>query len=223
MHAIILAAGRGERLRPLTDHTPKPLTVVQGKPLLAWHLQHLQQAGLKNIVINVCWLKEMIIEFVQQQTFASLNIQISDEGNKALETGGGIRNALPLLNNKPFLAVSADIFTDFNFTKLPELPEGSLVHLILVDNPKHHPKGDFGLNGNQLTLKKPDQASYTYSGIGIFHPDLFTNIEPGTSFKIAPLIRQAINNNRASAQIHHGQWNDVGTPERLDELNNQQC
>lgn len=222
MKAIILAAGRGERLRPLTDHTPKPLTTVQGKPLLGRHLEQLQNAGFKDVVINVCWLKEKIKDFVNHQAPHELNIQISDEGNQALETGGGIRKALPLLGKSPFLAISADVFTDFNFNELPVMSDQQLVHLVLVENPKHHPDGDFALSGERMLLKQSDQPSYTYSGIGLFHPELFTGFEAGTVFKLAPLIKEAIKQRRATAQVHAGQWSDVGTLERLDELNRQQ-
>lgn len=222
MNTIILAAGRGERLRPYTDHTPKPLAIVQGKTLLARHFEHLRHAGFRDVVINVCWLKEQIINFVKQQP-NDLNIQISNEGDQALETAGGIRKALPLLGNRPFLAISADIFTDFDYSTLPALPADSWVHLVLVNNPKHHPEGDFGLSGHKLTLKQEQQPSYTYSGIGIFHPELFSDIDTNTACKIAPLIRQAIKMNKATAQLHPGQWSDVGTLERLDELNSQGC
>ncbi len=222
MKAIILAAGRGERLRPLTDHTPKPLTTVQGKPLLGRHLEQLLNAGFKDVVINVCWLKEKIKDFVNHQAPHELNIQISDEGNQALETGGGIRKALPLLGKSPFLAISADVFTDFNFNELPVMSDQQLVHLVLVENPKHHPDGDFALSGERMLLKQSDQPSYTYSGIGLFHPELFTGFEAGNVFKLAPLIKEAIKQRRATAQVHTGQWSDVGTLERLDELNRQQ-
>ncbi|MEZ5472231.1 MAG: nucleotidyltransferase family protein [Marinicella sp.] len=222
MKAIILAAGRGERLRPLTEHIPKPLAEVQGRPLLGWHLKHLLQAGFKDVVINVCWLKESIKNFVNQHAPATLNIKISDEGNQALETGGGIKKALPLLGEKPFLAISADVFTDFNFNQFSPLSKNIWVHLVLVENPSHNPSGDFAIEKNKLTLKQAGKKSYTYSGIGIFHPDLFTDQNLGTTFKIAPLIKQAIISGQATAQIHHGMWSDVGTLERLDELNRQQ-
>jgi MurNAc alpha-1-phosphate uridylyltransferase len=222
MKAIILAAGRGERLRPLTDHTPKPLAEVQGKPLIAWHFDRLYDAGINDVVINISWLKNKITDFVNQQVSSKFNILFSDEGDQALETGGGIKKALPLLGKEAFVTISADVFTDFSLRNISKLSNHHWAHLVLVKNPAHHPQGDFTIQGNQLMLKKAGMPSYTYSGIGVFHPDLFAEHETGSVFRIAPLIRKAIKLGRATAQIHSGHWSDVGTLERLDELNQQQ-
>jgi len=223
MKVFILAAGRGERLKPLTDHTPKPLAVVQGKPLLAHHFTRLAEAGFKQLVINVCWLKQQIISYANKHAPESVAISISDEGDRALETGGGMLKALPLLDNSPFLAVNADVLTDFDFNALAELKPGIWAHLVLVQNPAHNPDGDFALTHDQLKPKQANQASYTYSGIGIFHPDLFKGQVIGTAFSVTPLIKKAIAKKRVTGQIHTGTWSDVGTINRLNELNVKGC
>lgn len=223
MKVIILAAGRGERLKPLTDHTPKPLTLVQGKPLLAHHFTQLEKAQFKEIVINVSWLKQQIINYANKQVPNAVSVVISDEGNQALETGGGMLKALPLLEHSPFLAVNADVYTDFDFCSLPKLDPGIWVHLVLVKNPEHNPNGDFSLSHNKLQLKQNNETSYTYSGIGIFHPDLFQGQVLGSAFSVTPLIKQAIAENRATGQVHAGTWSDVGSIERLNELNAKEC
>ncbi len=217
MKALILAAGKGERLRPLTLTTPKPLVKVKGKPLLQWHIDALRNAGFKDIVINVSWLREQIIEFTVQEQFADLNISISDEGDEPLETGGGMNKALPLLGDEPFLVVNADVYTDIDFKKIPPLNKNDLVHLVLVNNPEHNPNGDFSIEAGRLSEK--EDAHYTYSGIGIFSPKLFGSDEHTGIFSVVPLIKQAIQSKQASAQHHKGSWNDVGSPERLAKLN----
>ena len=223
MKVMILAAGRGARLMPLTNHTPKPLVKVKGKPLLLHHINQLTNAGYHDFVINVCWLKQQIIDYANKLTTRGIKIQISDEGDTALETGGGMLKALPLLSNQPFLAVNADIYTDFDFKTIQPLNPESWVHLLLVKNPPHNLSGDFGLNHDRLTLKQDAQPSYTYSGIGLFHPKLFNNIITTEPFSVVPLIKNAIANNKATAQLHHGNWSDVGSKERLDELNAEGC
>lgn len=215
MKALILAAGKGERLRPLTLKMPKPLVKVQSKPLIQWHIEALKKAGIQDIVINVSWLRQQIIDFVAQQQFKDLSIQISDEGDAPLETGGGILKALTLLGTDPFLVVNADVFTDMDYTQIKPLEDDNLIHLVLVNNPSHNPSGDFGLQQGRLINNK----QLTYSGIGIYHPQLFTDPTLRGKFSVVPLIKQAIKAGKATAQHHSSQWNDVGSPERLADLN----
>ena len=214
MKAMILAAGRGERMRPLTDQTPKPLLSVGGKPLIVWHLERLAKAGFKEVVINHAHLGAQIEQALGDGKFWGLKIQYSPEKN-ALETAGGIANALPLLGSVPFLVVNGDTFTDIDFASL-KLPLNHLVHLVLVDNPAQHPQGDFAIENG--LLKNDGVAKLTFSGVGIYHPDLFASLVPGEPAKLAPLLRQAIANNLASAQHYQGVWHDIGTPERLSSL-----
>lgn len=223
MKVMILAAGRGARLKPLTNHTPKPLVMVKGKPLLGHLITNLSSAEFKDFVINVSWLKQQIIDYATAKAVNGIHIQISDEGETALETGGGMLKALPLLSYQPFLAVNADIYTDFDFNSLQALNPESWVHLVLVQNPQHNIAGDFAYDQGRLTLKQVDQPSYTYSGIGLFHPRLFNNIITNEPFSVVPLIKMAIANNKATAQLHLGKWSDVGSKERLDELNAEGC
>jgi MurNAc alpha-1-phosphate uridylyltransferase len=214
MKAMILAAGRGERMRPLTDQTPKPLLSVGGKPLIVWHLERLAKAGFKEVVINHAHLGAQIEQALGDGKSWDLKIQYSPEKN-ALETAGGIANALPLLGSVPFLVVNGDTFTDIDFASL-KLPLNHLVHLVLVDNPAQHPQGDFAIENG--LLKNDGVAKLTFSGVGIYHPDLFASLVPGEPAKLAPLLRQAIANNLASAQHYQGVWHDIGTPERLSSL-----
>lgn len=211
---MILAAGRGERMRPLTDQTPKPLLSVGGKPLIVWHLERLAKAGFKEVVINHAHLGAQIEQALGDGKSWDLKIQYSPEKN-ALETAGGIANALPLLGSVPFLVVNGDTFTDIDFASL-KLPLNHLVHLVLVDNPAQHPQGDFAIENG--LLKNDGVAKLTFSGVGIYHPDLFASLVPGEPAKLAPLLRQAIANNLASAQHYQGVWHDIGTPERLSSL-----
>lgn len=221
MKALILAAGKGERLRPLTLKTPKALVEINGRTLLDRHICKLIDAGFKDIVINISWLREKIKAFIQQKNYQGINIQFSDEGDRPLETGGGMLRALPLLGKEPFLVINADIYTTFNFSQITRLDDKNLIQLILVNNPKHNPKGDFCLNSSKLTLKSESVPNYTYSGIGIYHPELFKNNTKHTAFSVVPLINQAIKDKQASAQLYQGSWSDVGTQKRLDELNQQ--
>lgn len=222
MKAMILAAGRGERMRPLTDHTPKPLLKVAGKPLIVWHLERLAQAGFKEIVINHAHLGEQIEQALGDGSQWALHIQYSPE-KIALETAGGIANALPLLGDKPFLVVNGDVFTDIDFAHLAPRPQageglgrGQLAHLVLINNPPQHPKGDFAIQDG--LLKNEGAQMLTFSGIGVYHPDLFASIKRGEPAKLAPLLRQAIAVNQATAEHHQGIWHDIGTPERLQSL-----
>ncbi len=228
MKAMILAAGRGERMRPLTDHTPKPLLKVGGKSLIVWHLERLAKAGFKDIVINHAHLGEQIESYLGNGAQWDVSIQYSAE-KIALETAGGIANALDLLteNNtkvEPFLVINGDIYTgiDFKSTTLQaNIHEGSghvsnSAHLVLIDNPPQHPNGDFAIeNGSLAHAGKP---MLTFSGVGIYHPDLFKDITKGQPAKLAPLLRKAIDNNSATAQYYQGVWHDIGTPERLKNL-----
>jgi MurNAc alpha-1-phosphate uridylyltransferase len=211
---MILAAGRGERMRPLTDTLPKPLLKVAGKSLIEYHLEKLKAAKITDVVINHAWLGEKIEQALGDGSDYGLNIQYSAEEH-ALETAGGIIQALPLLGNAPFLVINADIFCDYDLTCLPaRLPD--LAHLILVDNPAHHPEGDFVL------LKSGKAAAeggnkLTFSGIGLYHPDLFTPYSNG-SRALAPVLRKAMASGRVTAEHYAGQWYDIGTAERLNEL-----
>ncbi len=222
---MILAAGRGERMRPLTDHTPKPLLQVGGKALILWHLQNLGKAGFKQIVINHAHLGSQIEAALGDGSQWNLSIQYSAE-TVALETAGGIANALPLLTEngtklEPFLVVNGDTFTDFDFAAI-KLPQNMLAHLVLIDNPPQHPQGDFAIENGLLAHKSAilnTQKALTFSGIGIYHHSLFAGILRGESAKLAPLLRKAIDQNKATAEYYQGVWHDIGTPERLSALN----
>ena len=219
MRAMILAAGRGERMRPLTDHVPKPLLIVGGKPLIVWHIERLADAGFKGIVINHAHLGAQIEAMLGNGAQWGVSIQYSPE-KVALETAGGIANALDLLGQdgnerQPFLVVNGDIYTDFDFTGIALQP-GKHAHLVLVDNPPQHLQGDFAIEAGDL--KHAGEQMLTFSGIGIYHPDLFAEIVKGQPAKLAPLLRQAIDHNRATAQYYQGVWHDIGTPERLKQL-----
>jgi len=205
---MILAAGRGERMRPLTDRTPKPLLPVAGIPLIVWHLERLARAGFHDIVINHAHLGGQVEALLGNGEAWGLRILYSAEPAGALETAGGIANALPLLGNDPFLVINGDIFCDWDFSRA-RIPD-QLAHLILVDNPPHHPAGDFSLTD--------DKARYTFSGIGIYRPALFAGIERGQAAPLAPLLHAAIAADQVSGEHHPGRWVDVGTPERLAAL-----
>jgi MurNAc alpha-1-phosphate uridylyltransferase len=224
MKAMILAAGRGERMRPLTDHTPKPLLKVGGKPLIVWHIERLAQAGFKEIIINHAHLGQQIEDALGDGLQWGVYIQYSPE-RTALETAGGIANALHLLGNAPFLVVNGDVFTDINFqttalqASIHATRSGiknALAHLILINNPPQHPNGDFAIDNG--LLKNTGEAMLTFSGVGVYHPDLFAGIKRGEPAKLAPLLRQAIAQTRATAEPFQGVWHDIGTPERLQSL-----
>ncbi len=221
MKAMILAAGRGERMRPLTDHTPKPLLKVHNKPLIVWHLENLAKAGFKEVVINHAHLGSQIEAALGDGSQWGLNIVYSPE-TVALETAGGIANALPLLTdngtqNEAFLVVNGDTFTNIDFAQI-KLAPNLLTHLVLVDNPPQHPNGDFAIDAGMLINQ--GEPMRTFSGVGVYHPHLFAPIKRGDAAKLAPLLRQAIAESKATAQYHQGMWHDIGTPERLQALNN---
>ncbi len=211
MKAIVLAAGRGERMRPLTDETPKPLLLVAGKPLIAYHLESLARTGVRDIVINLSWLGDRIRSALGSGERYGVHIVYSDEGAAALETAGGIFNALPLLGVGPFLVVNGDTWTDINLAEV-ELEGDAHAHLVLVPNPAHHLRGDFGLEGDFIVERDSDR--YTYSGVGIYRPEFFAGCEPGR-FPLLPLLKRAIATRKLRGELHHGDWCDVGTPERL--------
>ncbi len=226
---LLLAAGRGERMRPLSDHIPKPLLKVKGKSLLGWHLESLQQANIQNVVINHAWLGEQIETALGNGHDYGLSIQYSPEVS-ALETAGGICQALPILNpNDFFLVMNGDIFCpNFPISELIKrgeqlrTQEQFLAHLILVPNPPHHPTGDFYLDGSIVRGEENPNAhcpKLTFSGIGIYHRRLFDGLIRGESAKLAPILRRAMLNNQISGEKYLGSWQDVGSPERLAELN----
>jgi N-acetyl-alpha-D-muramate 1-phosphate uridylyltransferase len=216
MKAMILAAGRGERMRPLTEHLPKPLLCIAGKPLLQYHVEALAAAGVRELVINHAFMGEMIEDYFGDGGFLKVEISYSAEANKPLETGGGILRALPLLGDGPFIVVSADVWTDYDFSRLPEEPEG-LAHLVLVNNPEHHPGGDFQLKGDKV--EDAGEQRYTYSGIGVYLPELFADTEESV-FRLAPLLRAAMQKDLVSGELYTGEWLDIGTPERLQAAEN---
>ncbi|KAF0867196.1 N-acetylmuramate alpha-1-phosphate uridylyltransferase MurU [Pseudomonas sp. LD120] len=216
MKAMILAAGKGERMRPLTLTTPKPLLPVAGVPLIEYHLRALATAGFSDIVINHAWLGQQIEDALGDGQRWGLRIQYSAE-DEALETGGGILRALPLLGDAPFLVVNGDIWTDYDFASLRR-PLAGLAHLVMVDNPAHHPSGgDFCLENGLLHDALPGQAALTFSGISVLHPRLFQHCVAGP-FKLAPLLRTAMAEDQVSGEHMAGQWIDVGTVERLAQV-----
>lgn len=219
MKAMILAAGKGERLRPLTLHTPKPLVRAGDVPLIEYHLRALLAAGFTEVVINHAWLGQQIVDYLGDGQRLGLSIRYSPE-NEPLETGGGIFRALPLLGDESFLVVNGDIWTDYDFTRLHR-PVTGLAHLVLVDNPEHHPAGDFALvEGRVLSSHEVDGQAVprlTYSGVAILHPRLFDDCEAG-AFKLAPLLREAMAQGLVTGEHFTGRWVDVGTHERLAEV-----
>ena len=213
MKAMILAAGRGERMRPLTDHTPKPLLQVAGKALIEYQIEALARADIRDIVINLAHLGAQIEQSLGCGTRRGVTIHYSHE-REALETGGGIFNALPLLGDEPFLVVNGDIWTDYDYSRV-DLTDGDLAHLVLIENPQHNLKGDFVLQAGRVV--DTDAECYTFSGIGLYHPALFIDCTAG-AFSLAPLLRQAISAGRVSGEYFAGNWIDVGTPQRLEQL-----
>ena len=210
MRAMILAAGKGERMRPLTLHTPKPMIPVAGVPLIEYHLRALAQAGVTEVVINHAWLGDRIEAHLGDGARFGLQIVYSKE-SQPLETGGGIYQALPLLGADPFILINGDVFTDYDFAVLQKPLQG-LAHLVLINNPEHHLEGDFSLEEGRVLA--PTTATLTYSGIAVLHPELFAGCQAG-AFKLAPLLRQAIAQGQVSGEQFNGCWIDVGTPERL--------
>jgi MurNAc alpha-1-phosphate uridylyltransferase len=217
MKAIILAAGRGERMRPISDTTPKALLEVRGKMLVAWLIEALRAAGIRDLVINHAHLGSMIEAALGGGSRFGVAIRYSPEA-VALETAGGIANALPLLGAAPFVAVNCDVFCDFDFSRIAGRSLGkNLAHLVLVANPPQHPEGDFSLSGAEVGLGAAPRL--TFSGIGLYRPDLFDGVVRGSKAQLAPLLRAAMARHAVSGEVHQGEWHDVGTPERLAALN----
>ncbi len=215
MKAMILAAGRGERMRPLTDRTPKPLLVVHGKALIVWNLEALARAGVREVIINLAWLGAQIRAALGSGERCGLTVHYSEEPEGALEAGGGIHQALPLLGAAPFIVVNGDIYTNFDYAGLRIAPR-SLAHLVLVPNPVQHPHGDFSLLHDDVL--EDGAARFTYSGIGIFRPEFFAECTSGR-FPLLPLLRKASAARRLQGEVFRGRWEDVGTVERLAALN----
>ncbi|HLV48768.1 MAG TPA: nucleotidyltransferase family protein [Aliidiomarina sp.] len=218
MKAMILAAGRGERMRPLTDTLPKPLLVVGGKPLIYWHLEKLANAGVTEVIINTAWLAAELVAAIGNGEQWGIRVQWSHEPSGGLETAGGIIQALPLLGEAPFWLVNGDVWTDFNFDLLPKPNcfDDSLGHLVLVDNPAHHPTGDFALSDENKVSEQGQLL--TFSGVSALHPKLFAGYAKGR-LALRPLFDNAIAQGKLTGQYHQGLWTDVGTPARLEELN----
>lgn len=217
MKAMILAAGHGERMRPLSDITPKPLLQAGGKPLIVWTLERLRDGGIREIVINHAHLGAQIESALGDGDRYGVRIRYSPE-REALETAGGIANALDLLGDAPFIAVAGDIYCDWDFAKICSRDlAGNLAHLVLVPNPPHHLEGDFALD--QSALRNDGLPRHTFSGIALYHPRLFAGLAPGSRHKLAPLLREAADAGKASGELHTGHWFDIGTPQRLAELN----
>lgn len=214
MKAMILAAGRGQRMRPLTDDTPKPLLSLAGRPLIDWHLRALVRAGAEEVVINTAWLGERIQAHVGDGGHWGVRVRYSHEGDAGLETGGGIHRALPVLGTNPFWVVNGDVWTDFDPADLPVALDG-LAHLVLVPNPPHHPEGDFCLDGAGRIRMDGEGEALTFAGIGCYDPALFDGMAPG-SFRLAPLLRQAAERGAVTATRYDGDWFDIGTPQRLE-------
>ena len=215
MIAMILAAGRGERLRPLTETVPKALVEVRGRTLLERHLDNLRAAGIETVVINLGWLGDRIADRVGSGAAYGLTVVYSPEGDDILETGGGIHRALPLLGRDPFLVVNADIYTD---VPLPPaaLAHGDLGHLVLVPRPAHKARGDFDLRDGRVA--DSDAPALTFSGVAVYRPEFFAGCKPGR-FPLAPMLRAAARGGQLAGSLYEGVWEDVGTPERLAELN----
>lgn len=225
MKALIFAAGLGERMRPLTDHTPKPLLVAGGKPLIAWHLEKLAAIGVHDVVVNTSWLAEQFPATLGDGAQWGLRLRYSYEGARPLETGGGMLHALPLLGDEPFLLVNGDIWTDYDFASLPREPAG-LAHLVMVDRPPQATQGDFALEGG---LVRGDGTNrLTYAGLGVFRPQLLAGWrahsndagadETPPRFRLAPVLRAHMADGRIGGEHYRGQWTDVGTPQRLAQL-----
>ncbi len=217
--AMILAAGRGERMRPLTDHTPKSMLEVGGKPLLFRHLEKLADAGFATVVINHAHLGEQIEAAVGDGSRWHLKVVFSPE-REALETAGGIRNALPLLDTPVFAVINADVYSDYDYANLAQtcavLDAAMLAHLVLVNNPPQHPHGDFALEGDVVRNHAPTRL--TFSGLGVYRAALFDPVPPGSRHALAPLLRAQMGQGRIAGEHFSGEWDDIGTPQRLEEL-----
>jgi MurNAc alpha-1-phosphate uridylyltransferase len=232
MKAMILAAGRGERMRPLTDNCPKPLLKVAGIPLIEHHINKLAQCGITDIVINYAWLGEMIASHLGDGKKLGVNITYSPEQYGALETAGGIIQALPFLtgniSDEPFLLINGDVYSDFDFSNLALLEDDCLAHIYLVKNPEHNKGGDFIFDNKQLknivplsTQEKSPELTFTFSGLSIIRPSFFQGQSTGQFLKLGPMLKSTIEQGKVSASLLHELWTDVGTPERLIALNEQ--
>ena len=219
MKAMLLAAGRGERMRPLTDSVPKPLVRVGGRALIAWHLAALARAGIREVVINLSWLGEQLRAALGDGSDFGVRISWSEEGPVPLETGGGIFRALPQLGPGPFLVINSDIWTDIDFGRLT-LEPGAHAHLVLIANPPHHPRGDFGLDRGFIVNRDYDR--FTYSGVGVYRPEFFAGCTAGR-FPLLPVLNRAIAARLVRGRLHRGEWCDVGTAERLANLEKRVC
>ncbi len=213
---MILAAGHGKRMRPLTNNLPKPLLEVAGKPLIVWHIENLIRAGIKDVTINMGWKGWKLPEILGDGSKWNINLHYSDEQETGpLETAGGIHHALPLLGKDPFIVVNGDIWCDFNYSNL-NVQDNDLAHLVLIDNPDHNPDGDFRLHQNRIF--DTGGPRFTFSGIGCYRPELFSSLTAGKA-ALAPLLRSAMQNSKVSGESFSGDWRDIGTPERLQDLN----
>ncbi|HEY4369226.1 MAG TPA: nucleotidyltransferase family protein [Steroidobacteraceae bacterium] len=212
---MILAAGRGERMRPLTDAMPKPLLPVAGKPLIQYHIEALAAAGIREMVINLAWKGSMLRQSLGDGARFGAQIQYCNEGEVALETGGGVFNALPILGRAPFLVVSGDVWTDYPMsTAAARLNGDDVAHFVMVPNPGFHAAGDFALNEGRMALQG---EHYTYANIGVFDPEFFAGCKPGR-FALAPLMREWIGKGRVSGELYMGRWHNIGTPHQLEAL-----
>lgn len=218
MRAMILAAGRGERMRPLTDKTPKPLLHVGGKPLIEYHLAALADIGVRDVVINLAWLGNEIRAELGSGERWGVNIEYSLEEQGALETGGGIFQALPLLGADPFIVLSGDVWSVYSLQHLPHLAASDVAHFVLVPNPDFHERGDFGLRGDRVIDDAPER--YTYANIGVFRPEFFASCSAG-KFPLAPLMFDWIRKGRVSGELFAGRWCNVGTPAQLEQLDHE--
>ena len=227
MKALIFAAGLGERMRPLTDTTPKPLLQAGGRPLIACHLERLAAAGIRDVVVNISWLAEQFPQALGDGSRWGLSIHYSNEGEVPLETGGGMWHARGVLGNDPFITLNGDVWSDYDFDRLPRQPPGD-AHLVLVDNPVHNPDGDFALGPDHI-VRNSGSSMLTFAGIGVYRASLFDDWRrvigdtPGAReepprFRLAPLLRAAIAEGQVTGEHHRGRWTDVGTPERLAAL-----
>ncbi len=219
MRAMILAAGRGEQLRPLTDHTPKPMVEVAGQPLIFHHLDRLAASGFKKIVINLGHLGEQIKRAVGEGDQWGINIAYSQEPDGALETGGGISNALPLLGQTPFMLVNGDIYCDFDFTRLRSI-KCDYAHLVLVPDPPWKKEGDFSLQKGKI--HNCGDTKHTYSGIAVYHPRFFDSAPTG-KWSVVPLLRETVDKQLVTGELHQGLWHDAGTPDRLKAIGLRVC
>lgn len=209
--AMILAAGRGERMRPLTDHWPKPLLEIGGRPLIEWHLRALADGGVREVVVNTAWRAGVLEQWLGDGSRWGVRLSVSREPPGALDTGGGVLHALPMLGDEPFCLINGDVWSDFDLARLPASPPGD-AHLVMVPNPEHHPRGDWGLRGDQVVEDGGERR--TYAGIAVLRPGLFAGHAAG-AFPLTGPLKRAVAEGRVSGQLHEGLWSDVGTPERL--------